>query len=121
MASYQKSEVDLMRHIQIEYGTRDDIRLLRNNVGVLQDRNGTYIRFGLCSGSSDLIGWKSVVITPEMVGKRVAVFTAIEVKSKNGVVSIGQNMFLKVVREAGGLAGVARSMEDAEGIVGDGG
>jgi len=105
-----------MRSIQIEHGTRDDTRLFRNNTGVLQDKRGTHVRFGLCPGSSDLIGWKSVVITPDMVGKRVAVFTAIETKTAKGAVRINQHLFIKAVREAGGKAGVARTMEDADEI-----
>jgi ribosomal protein S19 len=41
------------------------------------------VQFGLCKGSADLIGWKRVTVTPEMVGSTVAVFTSIEVKTRN--------------------------------------
>ena len=40
------------------------------------------IKYGLCNGSSDLIGWTPITITPDMIGKKIAVFTAIEVKKK---------------------------------------
>jgi hypothetical protein len=37
------------------------------------------LKYGLCLGSSDLIGWTIREITPDMVEKKVAVFTAIQV------------------------------------------
>jgi len=80
----------------------------RNNVGVLQDKRGQYVRYGLCVGSSDVIGWHSVVITPDMVGSRVAVFTAIEAKV-NAVVTDEQRNFLRAVSDAGGIALVVRN------------
>ena len=72
---------------------------------------------GLCEGSSDLIGWTPVEITPEMVGKTLAVFTAVEVKSATGRASGPQKNFIDQVQKAGGAAGVARSGEDAKEIV----
>lgn len=72
------------------------------------------VRFGLAPGSSDLIGWESVVVTPEMVGKRLAVFKAVEVKRpKGGRFEKGQADFLTAVTQAGGIAGVCRSPEEA--------
>lgn len=63
-------------------------------------------------GSSDLIGWTSVVITPEMVGRKMAVFTAIEVKTEKGKVSAEQKHFISEVQKAGGIAGVCRNEKD---------
>ncbi len=66
-------------------------------------------------GSADWIGWQSVVITPDMVNKRVAVFVGIEAKRPDGgVVSKDQEAFLNRLRDDGGIAGVARSAQDAE-------
>jgi hypothetical protein len=87
--------------------------LYRNNCGVLQDRRGVPVRYGLQPGSSDLIGWRTVTITPDMVGKQVAVFTSIEVKTPTGRVKPEQQQWLDAVQAAGGIAGVARSVEDA--------
>lgn len=70
-------------------------------------------------GMSDLIGWHSVVITPEMVGQKIAVYTAIEVKSKTGRPTSEQLIFIDLVRGAGGSAGIARSPEEAEDILND--
>lgn len=93
-------------------------RLFRNNTGVLRDQKGRPVQFGLCKGSADLIGWQSVVVTPEMVGKTVAVFTSLEVKTALGRVSPEQEQWQRAVKAAGGLAAVVRSVEDAERALG---
>ncbi len=89
-------------------------RVFRNNVGKLYDRNGRVVTYGLCVGSSDLIGYLPVTITPAMVGQRVAVFVAIEAKTATGRLRPEQQQFLRVVRDAGGIATVVRSVADAE-------
>jgi hypothetical protein len=63
---------------------------------------------GLCEGSSDLIGWTPVTITPDMVGTTIAVFTAVEVKTGRVRVTEAQTRFLDAVTAAGGIARVAR-------------
>lgn len=69
-------------------------------------------------GTSDLNGWTPVVITPDMVGCRVAVYTAIETKKSNGGrTSADQANFIQQVQRAGGIAGVANSPEAAQAIV----
>lgn len=70
------------------------------------------IRAGLCEGSSDLIGWTPVRITPEMVGQTIAVFTAAELKTGKQTVTDEQATFLEAVEKAGGIAGVVRSTAD---------
>lgn len=70
------------------------------------------INFGLCVGSSDRIGIHPVVITPDMVGKTIGQFLAVEVKTKTGDIRPEQHTFINNVRKAGGLAGVVRSTED---------
>jgi hypothetical protein len=72
------------------------------------------------SGTSDLVGWTPVRITPDMVGCQVAVFTAIETKkTKGGRTSEDQINFIAQVQRAGGIAGVASSPEAARHIVKD--
>jgi hypothetical protein len=90
------------------------VRMFRNNTGSLKDENGRRVSFGLCAGSSDLIGWSTREITSDMVGKKVAVFTAIEIKTAKGRVSESQQNFINAVRNFGGIAGVARSVDDAK-------
>jgi hypothetical protein len=97
--------------------SRGPVRLHRNNTGTLRDQHGRPVTFGLARGSADLIGWTTRTITPDMVGQRIAVFTSIEVKTPTGRVSPEQRQWLEAVQAAGGIAGVARSVEDALRIV----
>jgi hypothetical protein len=91
-------------------------RLWRNNTGALKDQRGQLVRYGLCPGSSDLIGFRTITITPDMVGQRLAVFAAVEVKDR-GRATAQQDAFINLIQQAGGLAGVARSVADARAIL----
>ena len=125
------SEMNTLRGILLHCG-RGATRLFRNNVagawvgqsrrfsrsetvivqpGDVLIRNARPLHAGLCEGSSDLIGWT--------VRDGRAVFVAIEVKAERGRVTPEQQRFIDVVREAGGVAGVARSVEDARAILSD--
>ncbi len=112
------AETTLQQQIRLALGTRSDLRLFRNQVGQLPDpRTGRPVQFGLARGSADLIGWRTITITPDMVGQRLAVFTSIEVKTPAGRVRPEQQAWLGAVRGAGGIAGVARTVSDADHIV----
>lgn len=76
----------------------------RNNTGAYKDGD-RYIRYGLCVGSSDIIGIYR--------GR----FLAIEVKTKRGVVSKNQEKFLKTVNNAGGIGFVARTADDVKKVL----
>jgi len=112
------SEQRIQQEIRIACSS-GDTRLFRNNTGTLKDANGRPVQFGLCKGSADLIGWKRVTITPEMVGTQVAVFASIEVKTPTGRLRPEQQQWLDAVQAAGGIAGVARSVSDAEALLRD--
>lgn len=71
------------------------------------------IHCGLIKGSSDLIGWHPVKVTPEMVGKTLAVFTAFEAKTKDGRPTPEQENFVNVIKQTGGIAGIVRSEQEA--------
>jgi len=112
MASSSPSEHEIQQRIRLACG-RGPVRLWRNNTGALVDRQGRLVRFGLCRGSSDLIGLRSVEITPAMVGQRIAQFIALEVKAPGGVLRPEQRAFLRTVQELGGLAAECRSVDEA--------
>jgi hypothetical protein len=112
------SETQLQQEIRLALGTRPDLRLYRNNCGSLPDpRTGRPVQFGLARGSADLIGWRTITITPEMVGQQLAVFTSIEIKTPNGRVKPEQHAWQRTVSAAGGIAGIARSIQDANDLV----
>ena len=79
--------------------------------------DGTITRYGLGVGTSDLIGWRTVTITPEMVGQKIAQFTAIEVKAKGTATTEPQAQFIETVRQAGGIAGIARTEKEVENLL----
>lgn len=113
------TEKDIERSL-ILHASQCGSTLFKNNVGKLRDERGNIVTFGLCKGSSDLIGWTPVTITPEMVGSKIAVFTAVEVKkNKFGKyrATEDQKHFISAVKNNGGMAGVADCMADLERII----
>ena len=76
------------------------------------------MQFGVGSpGGSDLIGYRRVRVTEEMVGQEIAQFAAVEVKSARGRVKAEQRQFINHVLSAGGVAGVARSVDEAQKLL----
>ena len=109
------NEAYVQNKIRLAVGS-GDVRLFRNNTGALLDMQGRLVKFGLCKGSSDLIGFRSITITPDMVGQKIAVFSAIEVKDK-GKATVDQKNFINIINNAGGYAGVAKNVNDAKKIL----
>jgi len=122
-------ETNLVRKIMLELGKNPAIRIFRNNVGKcwigaskqfthpqtvnvkagdVLIQNARYFDAGLCVGSSDLIGLKAVKITPEMVGKTIACFLAVEVKLPSGRIQENQINFLEMVNKLGGKGLIVR-------------
>lgn len=123
---------DLVQETIIE-GSKLGARLFRNNVGLgwvggiiritkeikmnlrpgdMVIRSARALHAGLCEGSSDAVGFTPVLITQDMVGKTVPIFTAIESKTGKGQLSQMQKSFIDMVLAFGGIAGVARSKQD---------
>jgi hypothetical protein len=92
-------------------------RVVARGDGMVTLAGGVPVDVGLAIGSGDLIGWLEVEITQEMVGRRVAVFTSIEVKTEKGRVQDNQRVWKDVVARHGGIAGVARSTDEAMDIL----
>ena len=87
-------------------------RVFRNNGGIAEFKGGQKVRYGLCKGSSDLIGWRPRVVDVSMLGATLAQFVAIECKAPGKDATASQARFLVAVERAGGLAIVAHGRDD---------
>lgn len=107
-------ETILQQNIRLALGTKSNLRLFRNETGKLPDpRTGQWVQFGLAKGSSDLIGFKTVKVTPDMVGQEIAQFVSLEIKTETGKLTKMQHNWLQKVKTSGGIVGVARTVKDA--------
>jgi hypothetical protein len=92
------------------------VRLFRFQCGHFELADGRRITVGV-PGMSDLIGWKSVVLTQDMVGQRVAIYTALEIKTPGHRTNKDrlekQLAFIATVKQHGGLAAMCESVEEA--------
>jgi hypothetical protein len=122
-----QTEKDVMEMIRNITSYRKDIQLFRNNVGVAAAYNFKtrslrkplqIIRYGLTQGSGDFIGYKTVEIKPDDVGKKVAVFLSVEAKNPNKhLISEEQKQFQEQVNNDGGIALIVKNMEDLKEIL----
>lgn len=112
------TEREVQTAVRLEYARRG-YRLWRNNVGLLYDDTGRPVRFGLGNDSaalnaqiksSDLIGWRPVVITPGHAGLTIAQFVSLEIKASDWHLTPGdkraqaQKRWLDLVSGDGGEA-----------------
>jgi hypothetical protein len=132
-----KSESNISKLIEMAI-SKTGTRIFRNNVGMgwigesfrinrkktvelnegdVVVRNARPLHAGLIKGSSDLIGWKPITVTPDMVGKKIAIFTAVEVKTKIGRASKEQLIFIENVKKDGGISGIARTPAEAVSLI----
>jgi hypothetical protein len=68
-------------------------------------------------GFSDIDGWLTRTITPDMVGTQIAQWVSIETKFGRNKATPVQRSFIDMVKTAGGLSGVAYSVDDARKII----
>lgn len=125
------SEASILGQIRVGVGSMQGVRLFRNNVGTgwqgevrehtagrLVILNPRPLHAGLFIGSPDLVGWRSVTIRPEHVGRVVGIFTGLEVKRPGSNPTPAQRQFITAIIDAGGLGGVVRNTPDALEILG---
>jgi hypothetical protein len=115
-SSQSASETELVDELRLEL-SRGDTRIFRNNVGFGFSPNGYPIHFGLCKGSSDLIGVRRYEIEPDDVGKTIGVFVSLEAKSRRGTAAEAQRAWGAMVESLGGVHGIVRSLADARRVL----
>lgn len=125
------SEELIQQNIRLD-AARSGIDLWRNNVGACVDATGRMVRYGLLNDSkrlneqyksSDLIGVRPVLVTQDMVGSVLGVFTAIECKASawtprlSDPHTMAQRRFHGLVIGHGGFAGFAQTVGEARRIM----
>lgn len=109
------------------YANSKGCLLMRNNSGAYQDRTGRWVFYGLGNegrgrsiGSSDLIGPMPIIITSEMVGQKLGVMVCAEVKiaDPHSKPTAGQLNFIAAMQAAGCRAGVVRTREELDNLLG---
>jgi hypothetical protein len=125
----EKTESQIQAEIRKAVGALPDVRLWRQNTGqfpvvdvrallallgrgevkkaIALVKSARPVVAGMAVGSADLIG----IVGPH--GR----FLSIEVKTAKGRVSEAQEDWARIVRSRGGVAGIARSVEDALELV----
>lgn len=113
-------EAAVQQRVLLEHCTATRGQMWVNKSGALTDEHGRMIRYGLGHSSaqqvrswasSDLIGITPTLITPEMVGYYLGVFTAYEVKHPGWKLqpsddrAHAQQRYMQIVRDACGFAG----------------
>lgn len=125
-------ESHIQADIRVALGKLRHTRLLRNSkgqgwMGKLISRQGNrvvldgarQVAMGLIApGSSDLVGPVQVVITPEMVGQTVAVFSVLEIKRPGIAPEQDQLDFVRFVNDFGGIGAIVHSVDEAVLAVG---
>ena len=113
-----KDEAYVQSLVRLE-ASKKGLKLWRNNVGVLEDKNGRPVRYGLANDSKqlntavksgDLIGWRPLIVKPEMIGSTIAQFVSRECKRlgwryTGTAREVAQLRWAQVVTKDGGDAG----------------
>lgn len=100
-----KSEKKLTENVRYSEAETGSV-LFRNDNGTGFRKDGTFFPYGLGSGSSDQVGYKETVITQDMIGKKIAIFQCIEIKTLTDKIGYQQIIFYLNIRISGGIAQV---------------
>ena len=105
------SERDLIDQFLLA-ASQEGWRFARNNSGIAFHKDGSAVRYGLFTpGGSDCIGWIPHRVTSADVGRVIAIFAAVEMKTKREPLSLEQERFLTIVSRAGGMAAWGRDLD----------
>ena len=112
------TESEVLSAIRDSLKRHPRVTLYRNNRGQVILPSGGRLTYGVGpNGAADLLGWREVRITADMVGEKIAQFTALEVKRPGAKPDPEQRAFLDAVYAAGGCSGWADTVEAALAVV----
>lgn len=118
-AKAEGSEAWVQSRLLLDAGYRGDVLLFRNNVGVLEDRNGRPVRYGLANDSprvnrslksADCIGIWRRLIHPKDVGTFIGQFVSAETKHvgwtprPGDAHEVAQSNWAALINNYGGIA-----------------
>lgn len=96
----------------------------RNNRGTAMTSHGQFIRFGIPEPRTperstdmkggDRIGFTPITVTPDMIGKTLAIFTSIEEKTVNDRLKAGQIAWHNFVLQHGGISEIWHEKKNGE-------
>lgn len=124
-------EHEIQNAIRVHISEQKLATLFRGNVGnawtgnrVERRPDGSVIIYdarpfttGLPPGFPDLFGIKSIEVTPEMIGKKIAAFAFIEVKQPGKRPTAVQRHMINFLQDKGAVGGVAHSPDEAAAIL----
>lgn len=107
-------ETNVWKTLQIEL-SKIGFRLFRNQRYKGKTEKGFYVDTGIGgNGGHDLIGYRIITITPDMVGKKIAQIATIETKYGKGKASKEQILFCDAIKNNGGFSCFAKNLEDVK-------
>lgn len=106
-------ETDILQAVRLR-ASQLGLTLFRNNSGMLYNKDGTPVKYGLAKGSSDLVGWRSISTVANGV---IAQFIALECKQPGKKPTPEQAAFINAVNKAGGIGAVITDPAQLEEIL----
>lgn len=118
----KQEETNVWKKMQLDLSP-DGFRLFRNQRYKGKTEKGFWVDCGVGGdGGMDLVGYRKTIITPEMVGKTIAIYTEIDAKTKDGMKRknksfIDQSARAERIRLDGGIAGICTCPEDVKKLL----
>ena len=113
----KQEETNVWKQMQLDLSP-EGFRLFRNQRYKGKTDKGFFVDAGVGgNGGCDLIGYRMITITPDMVGKKFAQHVEIEAKTKKGRPSDDQLKRIRRISLDGGIAGICTCAEDVKKLL----
>lgn len=115
--SKKQEETNVWKQMQLDLSP-DGFRLFRNQRYKGYTDKGFFVDAGIGgNGGGDLVGYKIMTITQDMVGKKIAQYTEIEAKTSKGRPSDDQLKRINRLTLDGGIAGICTCADDVKKLL----